>query len=87
MCGDSLKIDIRIKKGQITDIVFSGEGCLMSQAAASLLVCEAKRVKDLKKVRNFSREIVLKLLGIPLTPSRVKCALLSLSVLKQVTGG
>ena len=83
LCGDSLRIEMKIDKDQVTDICFSGEGCLISQAAASLLVGEVKKVKDLQKIRKFDQETVLKLLGIDLTLSRMQCALLSLKALKK----
>jgi len=84
LCGDVIKIDIRIEKGEVTDICFSGEGCLISQAAASLLVGEAKRVKKISKIKKFDQETVLKLLGIKLTLSRIQCAMLSVKVLRKI---
>ena len=83
LCGDTVKIDIKIAKGEIEDICFSGEGCLISQASASLMVGEAKRVKDLSKIRKFNEKTVFNLLGIPLTPSRIQCATLALEVLRK----
>lgn len=83
LCGDSLKIDIKITNGQITDISFSGEGCLISQAAASLLVGKAKQAVDIEKVKKFNQDTVFSLLGIKLTPSRVQCAMLSLEALRK----
>lgn len=84
LCGDSLRIDIKIAKGEVVNICFSGEGCLISQAAASLLLGEIKRVRKLNKIKKFDQETVLKLLGIQLTPSRVQCAMLSLEALRKV---
>lgn len=84
MCGDTIRIDLKIAKGEVVDVCFSGEGCLISQASASLLVGEAKRVKDLKKIKKFDKDLVLKLLGIPLTLSRVKCAMLPLEALRKI---
>ncbi len=83
MCGDILRVDIKIDQSKIADIVFSGEGCLISQAAASLLVGKAKKVKHIDKIKKFDENTVLKLLGIQLTISRTRCALLSLEVLKK----
>ncbi len=83
LCGDSLRVDIRIVKDQVVDACFSGEGCLISQAAASLLVGEILRVKNLNKIKKFNEETVFKLLGISLTLSRTQCALLSLRALKK----
>lgn len=84
LCGDVLKIDIQIVKGEVIDICFSGEGCLISQASASLLVGEVKRVRNLSEIKKFDKDTVLKLLGIPLTPSRIQCATLALEVLRKV---
>lgn len=83
MCGDSLKIDLKIENGKVIDAAFSGEGCLISQASASLLVGEAKKIKDIKLIKKFDQDTVFGLLGISLTPSRVQCALLSLKALKK----
>ncbi len=84
LCGDSVRIDLKLAKGEVEDICFSGEGCLISQASVSLLVGEVKRVKKVEKVKKFNEKTILKLLGIPLTPSRLKCAMLSLQALKKL---
>lgn len=83
LCGDVLKVDLKIYKNRIVDIVFSGDGCLISQAAASLLIGKAKKVKNIDKIKKFNQDTVFKLLGIQLTLSRVKCALLGLEALKK----
>ncbi len=83
LCGDQLRIDLRVDKdGIVTDARFSGHGCAISQASADLVVESiiGKNVEDLKKM---TKEDVLDLLGIEeLSPVRLKCALLSLKVLK-----
>lgn len=83
LCGDQLRIDLRVDKdGIVTDARFSGHGCAISQASADLVVESiiGKNVEDLKKM---TKEDVLDLLGIEeLGPVRLKCALLSLKVLK-----
>jgi nitrogen fixation NifU-like protein len=83
LCGDQLRIDLRVdKNGNVTDARFSGHGCAISQASADLVVESiiGKNVEDLKKM---TKEDVLDLLGIEeLGPVRLKCALLSLKVLK-----
>ncbi len=82
LCGDHIRIDIRVdENGDITKAVFSGEGCAISQASADLLI-ESIQGKNLEEVKNISKEDVLDLLGIELGPVRLKCALLSLKVLK-----
>ena len=81
-CGDHLRIDLRVDKdSRITEAAFSGEGCAISQASADLLT-ESIIGKSLDEVRKLTKEDVLDLLGIELSPVRLKCALLSLKVLK-----
>lgn len=83
LCGDRVRIELCIEDEVITDVRFSGRGCAISQASASLLTDEikGKRVED---ARSFSKEELLELIGIPLqkNPTRLKCALLSLKALK-----
>ena len=82
LCGDRLRIDLRVDpQGRITQAAFSGDGCAISQASADLLT-EYIEGKPLEEVRALSKETVLDLLGIELSPIRLKCALLSLKVLK-----
>jgi nitrogen fixation NifU-like protein len=83
LCGDKIRIDLRIQDGIITDIKFQGRGCAISQASASLLTDEMKG-QPLDAVRAFGKEEMLDLIGIPLghNPVRIKCALLSLKALK-----
>lgn len=87
LCGDVIKIDIKITKNQVIEIAFSGEGCLISQASASLLVGETKKVKDLSKIIKFDSETVIGLLGIKPTLSRMQCALLSLEAIEKALAG
>lgn len=82
LCGDHIRIDLRLNGDQVvTEAAFSGEGCSISQASADLLV-EHILGKKLDEVKQLSKEDVLDLLGINLGPVRLKCALLSLKVLK-----
>lgn len=83
MCGDSLKIELKIEKGKVLEAVFEGEGCLISQAAASLLIGKVKEIKDIEKIKKFNDKIIFKLLEIELTLSRVKCAQLSIQTLQK----
>jgi len=83
LCGDEIEIQIRVGEGQrIEDIKFVGKGCAISQASASMLT-ELAKGKKLDWVKDVSKEDVFKMLGNPdLGPSRVKCALLGMKVLK-----
>ncbi len=81
LCGDVIRMDIKLKDGFIEDVKFSGKGCAISQASASMLT-EAIKGEKVDNVKAISKEDIFDMLGIPLSPSRVKCALLSLKVLK-----
>jgi len=82
LCGDRLRIDLRVDgDGRITEAAFSGTGCAISQASADLLV-ESVVGKSLDEVKGLSKQDILSMLGIELGPVRLKCALLSLKVLK-----
>ena len=82
LCGDKLRIDVRLDETQhVKEVAFSGRGCAISQASASMLT-EAIQGKPLAVVLKFSKDELLDLLGIELGPVRLKCALLSLKVLK-----
>ena len=82
LCGDQIRIDVRTDNaGMVTEAVFSGHGCAISQASADLLV-ESIIGEDIEDVKSLNKEDVLDLLGIDLGPVRLKCALLPLKVLK-----
>ncbi|MDW8325372.1 MAG: SUF system NifU family Fe-S cluster assembly protein [Anaerolineales bacterium] len=82
LCGDQIRIDVRLdEEKRVKEVAFTGRGCAISQASASLLT-EAILGKSLDEVKALTRDDVLDLLGIELTPVRLKCALLALKVLK-----
>ena len=82
LCGDVIRIEVRLDEDKrVAEIAWSGEGCAISQAAASLLTEEIKGM-TLDEVKAFPKEQLLELVGVPLSMARVKCALLSLKVLK-----
>lgn len=82
LCGDHIEITlITTPEGIITDAKFSGRGCAISQASADILLDEVIG-KPLEVVRAFSKDDLINLLGIELGAVRLKCALLSLKVLK-----
>ncbi len=82
LCGDEIQIDLLVKDGVVDDVKFSGRGCAISQASVSMLT-EMIEGKPIDEVKEITKEDVLELLGITLTPVRVKCALLGLKVLKS----
>jgi SUF system FeS assembly protein, NifU family len=86
LCGDRVRIDMRIEDGKIVEIKFSGRGCAISQASASMLT-EMVEGADLDEIRELSAQDILDELGVPISPARVKCALLGLKVLKSAAYG
>ncbi len=82
LCGDRVRIDVKVADGVISDIKFSGRGCAISQAAASILT-EMVKGHELDEVKEISAQDMLDELGIDISPARVKCALLGLKVLKS----
>ena len=82
LCGDHIQIDLRVDAdGNVADARFDGHGCAISQASADLLI-ESIIGKSLEEVKKLNKESILEFLGIELGPVRLKCALLSLKVLK-----
>ena len=82
LCGDRIRIDLRVgEDGVISEAMFDGHGCAISQASADLLL-ESIQGKPLESVKELTKEDILEMLGIELGPVRLKCALLSLKVLK-----
>ena len=82
LCGDELRIDVRLDaERRVKEVAFSGKGCAISQASASMLT-ESIVGKSLDEIKQLGKDDILDLLGIELGPTRLKCALLSLKVLK-----
>lgn len=82
LCGDQIRVELRVDENDIVnEAVYSGQGCSISQASADLLI-ESIVGKSLEDIKTISKDDVLDLLGIELGPVRLKCALLSLKVLK-----
>jgi nitrogen fixation NifU-like protein len=81
LCGDEIRIDVRVDGNRISDIRFSGRGCAVSQASASILT-EMVEGQTLDAVKAIGKDELFDEIGIPVSPARVKCALLGLKVLK-----
>ena len=82
LCGDRVRIDLKVEDGRITDVKFSGRGCASSQASVSMLT-EMIQGEPLDTVQELTAHDMLDELGVPISPARVKCALLGLKVLKS----
>ncbi|HLD87055.1 MAG TPA: SUF system NifU family Fe-S cluster assembly protein [Candidatus Nanoarchaeia archaeon] len=82
LCGDTLDLYLVIKGGKIVEVKYTGKGCAISQASASMLTDEIKG-KTLSEIERMSKENILEMLGITLSPIRLKCALLSLDTVKN----
>ena len=83
LCGDKIKIGVRIKKGVISEAKFTGGGCAISMAAVDILLSMVKG-KKLSEVKKMSGKEIEKKMGVKLTPNRKKCAYLGLEVLKKI---
>jgi nitrogen fixation NifU-like protein len=81
MCGDEIRIDVRVEDDHVSEIRFSGRGCAVSQASASILT-EMVEGMSLDHVKAIGKEELLEEIGIPVSMARMKCALLGLKVLK-----
>ncbi len=82
LCGDDITVDLLLEKGKVKDIRHRGVGCAISQASASLLTEEVKK-KSLKKVMAITPDSVVAMLGIEISPLRLKCALLGLEAIQK----
>jgi len=82
LCGDIIEMQLELDgNDSVKDVRFNGQGCAISQASASMLT-ELVKGKTLDDARNISKEEILSLIGGQLSAVRLKCALLSLKVLK-----
>jgi len=82
LCGDVVRIDLHVNDDNvINQVAFKGRGCAISQASASMLT-EMLQGKTLEEAKKINKDDILELLGIEIGPVRLKCALLSLKVLK-----
>src|SRR5688500_13894745 len=81
LCGDEVRIDLRVADERVSAVAFTGRGCAVSQASASILT-ELIEGMPIERVKALTKDDLLDELGIPVSPARMKCALLPLKVLK-----
>ena len=81
ICGDVIEMQLKVNDGRVDDVRFKGKGCAISQASASMLT-EVVKGKTLEEIKALGKQDVLDLLGIDPGPTRIKCALLGLKVIK-----
>ncbi|HXF33989.1 MAG TPA: SUF system NifU family Fe-S cluster assembly protein [Candidatus Acidoferrales bacterium] len=86
LCGDKIRVELKLDDGKIEDVRFSGKGCAISQASMSMLT-ESLRGQRLEDVARMPKEAVLENVGIGISPARMKCAMLGLKVLKTAALG
>ena len=82
-CGDEITLKLKIKNNKVEDVKFSGVGCTIAIASTSLLTEEIKG-KTLEELKLIDKEKLLSLLEIPISPPRLKCALLPLEAIKKI---
>ncbi len=82
LCGDHIRVEVKLdEQGYVKEARFQGEGCAISIAAADLLL-ESIQGKHVDDIKALPKEFVFDLIGLKLSPARVKCALLGYKVLK-----
>jgi nitrogen fixation NifU-like protein len=86
LCGDELGVHIRVRDGRISELRFHGQGCAISQAAASIASEELEGM-SLEEAGQLSADWMLELLGIPISATRRKCALLNLKAVRGAVTG
>ncbi len=86
LCGDQIRMELKLDDGIVSDVRFSGKGCAISQASASMLTERVKGMK-LADVAKLGKDVVLEDVGIGISPARMKCAMLGLRVLKSAAVG
>ncbi|HDQ74057.1 MAG TPA: SUF system NifU family Fe-S cluster assembly protein [Chloroflexi bacterium] len=82
LCGDVVRIDIKLHDGRVSDVRFEGQGCVISMASASMFT-EKIMGKTIEELKVLTDEDIFEMLGVELGPSRAQCGLLPLRVLQE----
>ena len=82
LCGDEITVQLQVKNGVVRDVRFNGSGCVISLVAASLLTDKIKGMKK-EEILKLEKKDILDLLGVKVTPARIKCAMLALEATKR----
>jgi nitrogen fixation protein NifU and related proteins len=86
LCGDQIRMEFDVRDGIVRDVRFFGKGCAISQASASMLT-ESIKGMALEEIAKLSKDVVLENVGIGISPTRMKCAMLGLRVAKSAAIG
>jgi len=86
LCGDQIRMEFDVDGDVVRDVRFSGKGCAISQASASMLTETIKGMR-LEEIAKLSKDVVLENVGIGISPTRMKCATLGLRVAKSAAIG
>jgi nitrogen fixation protein NifU and related proteins len=86
LCGDQIRMEFDVDDGVVRDVRFSGKGCAISQASASMLTETIKGMR-LEEIAKLPKDVVLENVGIGISPTRLKCATLGLRVAKSAAIG
>lgn len=82
LCGDRIEVQLKIQDGKVAEIAFDGEGCAISQAAISML-SEKLIGMTPEQIKKIDNQEIYDMLGVSISPGRVKCALLGLATAKK----
>ncbi len=82
LCGDRLQMSVRLEGDRVADVRFNGTGCAISQSSASMLT-DMMQGKTVDELRHITKQDIFDMLGLPISPARVKCALLAWEVLHK----